>query len=99
MIKLCKICYEKYEKPYNISINFIQDIILNKEKSFEGFNGAITSIVQTNDTGNFLISCSDGNIYLFSPVNINYFLFYDEEEKKGLTFEEIEDFDKIIRIQ
>ena len=51
VIKLHKIHFEK--QTYNISVNLIQDIILDKEKNFEGFNGAITSIVQTNDTGNF----------------------------------------------
>ena len=97
MIKLYKIHLEK--PTYNTTMTFIQDLIIDKEKNFGGFNGAITSIIQTNDTGNSLISCSDGNIYLFSPVNINYFLFYDEEEKKGLNYEEIEDFDRIISIQ
>ena len=97
VIKLYKINFEK--QIYYTNIIFIQDIILDKEKNFEGFNGAITSIVQAKDTGNFLISCSDGNIYLFSPANINYFLFYDEEEKKELNYEEIEDFDNIIKIQ
>ena len=61
-IKLYKIIFE--DQSHNTNINYIQDIILEKENNFEGFNGAITSIIQTNDTGNFLISCSDGNIYL-----------------------------------
>ena len=77
-----------YESPANnITINAIQEIILDKDNNFEGFNGAITSIIQTDDTGNFIISCSDGNIYLFSQANMNYFLFCDEEEKKGLKYE------------
>ena len=97
MIKLYKINFEK--QNYKTTITFIQDIIVDKEKDFEGFNGAITSIVQSNDTGNFLISCSDGNIYLFSPANINYFLFYDEEETKGRNYEEIESFEKEIKRQ
>ena len=97
MIKLYKINFEK--QNYKTTITFIQDIIVDKEKDFEGFNGAITSIVQSNDTGNFLISCSDGNIYLFSPANINYFLFYDEEETKGRNYEEIENYEKGIKRQ
>ena len=85
-----------FENPANdITIDNIQNIILDDENNFEGFNGAITSIIQTEDTGNFLISCSDGNIYLFSPANIKYFLFYDEKEKKeGLNYEEIIYLDK-----
>ena len=97
MIKLYKINFEK--QNYKTTITFIQDIIVDKEKDFEGFNGAITSIVQSNDTGNFLISCSDGNICLFSPANINYFLFYDEEEAKGRNYEEIENYEKGIKRQ
>ena len=86
-----------YESPTNnITINVIQEIILDKNNSFERFNGEITSIIETDDTGNFIISCSDGNIYLFSPANIKYFLFYDKEEKKGLNYEDIVFSDKIL---
>ena len=91
-IKLYKINFKN--QTYNITIDLIQDIILEKEKNFENFNGAITSIIQANNTGDFLISCFNGNIYLFSPANINYFLFYDGEEKKGLNYEEIKNFEK-----
>ena len=91
-IKLYKINFKN--QTYNITIDLIQDIILEKEKNFENFNGAITSIIQANNTGDFLISCFNGNIYLFSPANINYFLFYDEEAKKGLNYEEIKNFEK-----
>ena len=91
-IKLYKINFEN--EAYKTTINFIQDIFLDEDKNIQSFNGAITSIIQDNDTGNFLISCSNGNIYLFSPANINYFLYYDEEEKKGSNYEEIENFDE-----
>ena len=73
VIKLYKIIVN-YD-PSKIKIEFCQDIIFeDEEKKFYGFNGAITSMVQSKATGQFLISCSDGNINLFSPANINYFL-------------------------
>ena len=83
--------------PSKIKIEFCQDVIFEDEDKFYGFNGNITSIVQSNDTGKFLISCSDGNIYLFSPANINYYLFYDEEMQKDLEYEEIPFFDESIQ--
>ena len=93
-IRLYKINFEY--QAYNTTINYIQDIYFD----FEGFfNGAITSIVQTKETGNFLISCSDGNICLFSMANINYFLFYDEEETKVTNYEKIQFFDKTLNSQ
>ena len=55
-------------------VEFIQDINLEK-KEFNAFTGEITCITQSKDTGNLVITCSDGNVYLFSPPNINYYLF------------------------
>lgn len=95
-IKLYKINYE--HPVYNTTISFIQDINLDSDNNFKGFNGSVTSIVQTHDTGNFLISCSDGHIFLFSPANLNYFLFYDEETKDS-SYEKMKYFDKGIQSQ
>jgi hypothetical protein len=69
-------------------VEFIQDINLEK-KEFNAFTGEITCITQSKDTGNLVITCSDGNVYLFSPPNINYYLFCDEQEKKGSNDTEI----------
>ena len=69
-------------------VEFIQDINLEKNE-FNAFTGTITCITQLKDKGNLLITCSDGNVYLFSPPNINYYLFYDEQEKKGSNYTEI----------
>ena len=85
-------------RPDNVTIECVDDIILeNEEKKFYGFKGPVTSIVQSFDTGEFLISCSDGNVYRFSPANINYFLFYDEEENSDLDYEEIKFYDEKIQ--
>ena len=94
-IKLYKINFEY--QVYNTTISFIQDIIFDEDKNFEGFDGPITSIIQTNDTGNFLISCYNGYVYLFSPANLNYFLFYDDIKESD--YEKMKYFDKGIQSQ
>ena len=91
-IKLYKINFEY--QAYNTTIRYIQDI--NFERFF---NGAITSIVQARNTGNFLISCSNGNIYLFSMANINFYLFYDKEIAKEADYENMQFYDKVIKSQ
>ena len=94
-IKLFKIIY-KYKNNNNIKVQFIQDIILinNKNENFYGFKGAITCIIQSNETGNFLITSNDGNVYEFSPPNLSYYLYYDEEIKNGNDYYDINYFDQ-----
>ena len=80
IIKLYRIMYNK--NIVNTIIEYIQDIdndIYNT--NFNGFKGPISSIVQSKKNGNLLISCWDGNIYLFEPPKIDYFLFYDRQNK------------------
>ena len=43
-------------------------------QNFNGFKGPVTSIIQSNITGNILVSCFDGNIYLFTPPNLDYYI-------------------------
>ena len=96
VIKLYKIIYD-YE-AYNTKIEYVQDIIImeNEKKDFYGFKGAVNCIKQSKNDGNFLISCSDGNVCLFTPANINYFLFYDEQDKKKLNYDETTFYDSKI---
>jgi len=49
----------------------------NNGKSFEGFGKSITSIIQSNIIGNILVTSLDGNVCLFKPPNIDYFLKND----------------------
>ena len=42
--------------------------------SFKGFNGPVTSIIQSNTTGNILVTCNDGKVYLLTPPNLDYYL-------------------------
>ena len=77
VLKLYKIIYEY--KAYNTKIEYIDDISFEHD-NFLGFEGPITSLVQSRKTGEILVSCRYGNIYLLSPPNLNYFLYYDEQE-------------------
>ena len=62
-------------KNFNeITFEYLQDIIINKNYiDFKGFQSAISCITQSLN-GNILITCWDGNVYLFSPPNIDKYL-------------------------
>ena len=54
-----------------------------KEKSnFNGFNGPISSIIQSSLNGNIIVTCYDGNIYLLTPPNLDYYFSQDKENKE-----------------
>lgn len=78
MIKLFKILYN--EIFLETKIEYIQDIGIENSGEFRGFKGPINQIIQKKKKLNLLISCMDGNIYLFKPPNIDYFLFYDSQQ-------------------
>ena len=71
-IKLFKIIYG--EKIWNSKIKYIQDIEIEDNEKFEEFDGPISCIIQSKTTGNILVTCYNGNVYLFTPPNIDYFL-------------------------
>ena len=79
MIKLFKII--KKENFLESKIEYIQDIEIEITGEFRGFKGPINHIIQKKKKLNLLVSCMDGNIYLFKPPNIDYFLFYDSQQK------------------
>ena len=83
-IKLYKLLYNSEETQIKYTsdetqIEYIQDIDIDDE-NFEYFNGAISCIIQSSITGNILVSCENGNVYLFSDPNIEYYLENDREE-------------------
>ena len=81
MIKLYKILYS--DKAYNAKIEYLQDIVFDKNDNFEGFKGAINCIIQTKsskDKERILASCYDGNIYLLSRPNLEYYLKENENQ-------------------
>ena len=88
-IKLYKVFYGKNFSEN--SIEYIEDIIIDKKDNLKSFRGPISSIIQdkTNELGNILITCWDGYVYLFSSLNIKYYLKYDEEVKNNILFEEL----------
>ena len=42
--------------------------------NFRGFEMEVSSITQSRTSGNILITCLDGNVYLFRPPNLGLFL-------------------------
>ena len=83
VLKLYKIIYE--HKAYNTKIEYIDDISFEHD-NFLGFEGPITSLIQSRKTGEILVSCRYGNIYLLSPPNLNYYLYYDEQETQQSSY-------------
>ena len=75
-IKLFKVLFDKKEnKAYNTKIKFIQDIVLEDDNEY--FDGPISCILQSKITGNILITCYNGKVYLFTPPNLEYYLKLD----------------------
>ena len=83
LIKLYKAKFDSNAK--NTNIEFVQDISIkennnvNESYIFKGFSGAISSIVQSSLTGNILATC-DGKVYLFTPPNLEKYLYEDEND-------------------
>ena len=76
MIKLYKVNYgQKYNKT---TIEYIQDIIFSDK--FKGFKGAVSCITQSSREGDILVSCWDGNVYLFGNIDIDYYLENDKDK-------------------
>jgi len=82
-IKLYKIIHEYND--YNTKIECIEDIIFKNNNFFE-FEGPITSLIQAKVTGEILASCRDGTIYLLSHPNLNYFIYYYEQETQDSSY-------------
>ena len=90
-IKLYKVIYA--ERAYNTKIKFLQDIEIKKSdilkeednEQFEGFEGAISCIIQSKYKGNILVSCYDGNIYLFSKPNLEYYKNKEKIKEKKIN--------------
>ena len=76
IIKMFKVIFN--EKIYDSKIEFIQDIIFDEEKNFEDFNGPFTSIYQSKISGHIIATSYNGNIYAFTPPNMDFYLDNDE---------------------
>ena len=71
VIKLYKLIYGK-ENNDKIKIKYIDEASVDRGKNFyfKSFRGAISCITQLEKTGNILIGCWDGNVYVINPPNI-----------------------------
>ena len=76
MLKLFKVSHNI--KFSDTKIQYLQDIKIEDNNEFNGFEGPISCISQSDLIGNILITCWDGNIYLFKPTNIDFFLQMDK---------------------
>lgn len=64
-------------KLYEIKGNkliFLQDIEFEYDENFQGFDNSVSCITQSNITGNILVTCWDGNVYLLNPPNVDFYL-------------------------
>ena len=50
-------------------VDICDDYSENCDK-FDGFCGAVSSIIQARENGDILASCYDGKIYIFSEPNL-----------------------------
>jgi hypothetical protein len=82
IIKLYKVIFDN--NNFNNKIEYIEDIFIDNNNNFKGFKGPISCIVQDN-SGNFIITCWDGNVLLFSLANLDYYLKYDEKVKNQIS--------------
>ena len=79
VIKLYKLICEDKKNNGIIKIEYIDEASINEEKNLY-FNGAVSCITQLEKTGNILVGCWDGNVYVFNPPNIQ---IYDEYESSN----------------
>ena len=81
IIKLFKIIYNENK------IEYIEDIKFDDD-NYKRFRGPISCITQSSSDGKLLISCWDGNIYLFDSPKINNYLENDKKYKDNISLEE-----------
>ena len=63
-------------------LNEYKKRIFRERNTFKGFAGPISSIIQSSLTGNILVTCYDGYVYLLTPPNLDYYLRTDKEGKE-----------------
>ena len=73
---------EKENNSQNEKLNEYKRKVLKERNTFNRFNGPISSIIQSNFTGNIIVTCYDGNVYLLTPPNLEYYFSKDKEEEQ-----------------
>jgi hypothetical protein len=76
IIKLFKLI--KNDNELESTIEYIQDIDIEKTKKFEGFKEPINCIIQNKRNGDILVTSWDGGVYLLSPPKMDIFLRQDQ---------------------
>ena len=72
VIKLYKVFFNG--KISDTEIKFIQDIYIEENEKFKGFEQPVDSIIQSKISGNIIVGCYNEKIYMFTPPNLNYYL-------------------------
>ena len=62
------------KKKTDTKIKYIQDIEIEENDEFEGFDSPINCIIQNKISGNIIISCDNSKIYMLTPPNLEYYL-------------------------
>jgi len=83
ILKLYKLYYDNNCK--DMKMEYIDDILAKKNKTFIEFKSPIKYIKQSKKTGNIIIYTSK-KVFIFSPPNLTKYLLYEE-------YKEIENFD------
>ena len=73
MIKLYQVQFNEKGND-RINIEYLQDIIIEDNENNKGFDKNIICMKQCQSNGKILISLSDGNLYLFSKPNLDYYI-------------------------
>ena len=71
-IRLYKLIFDG--EVYDTKIEFLQDIEFLEDENFGSFEGPINCIIQSKITGNIIINCYNGEIFILTKPNIDYYL-------------------------
>jgi len=77
-IKLYKVLPDKKYKD-SFLLKYKQDIDIDQNDEFNGFDGKISCITQSTITGNILVTCWDGTVHMFKPPNLDAFKNEDDQ--------------------
>ena len=75
LIKLYKAKFGINEKE--TYIEYVQDIVFEEAQILKSFKGPISSIKQSKNEGNVLITCYDGKVYLLTLPNLEFYMSED----------------------